>query len=268
VGVKLTDNQSEALSLTPTGKTGMIQIPLIKRLFRSTVVLLILPVAVFADESLIRSRDINVIDIPTAEVVDHYAYNVSFRFGRDGNLQTKPLFGVFPRLNLGFGLDGENVIGRGNSRLNRPTLNVKFRLFDGKRALPALAIGYDGQGYVWNKHLDEYEQREKGLYLVGSSEIGVPDLNLHLGVNHFDFDHGDSTRGFFGLTYTYEQLVGLMAEWDHATDWKERRINFGLKYYVTPLFTVDLIGRNIPKAPESEARETERIVRLVYTGSF
>lgn len=227
-----------------------------------------MPLAVSAEDALVRARNIEVIDIPTADVVDHYAYNVSFRFGREGALQTKTAFGVAPRLNLGFGLDAERVIGTEDARLNKPTINLKFRLFDGRRALPALALGFDDQGFVWNKALDEYEQREKGLYLVASNEIGVRNLNLHIGVNHFDFDHGNSTRGFFGLDYTYEQILGFMFEWDHATEYDERRINFGLKYYVTPVFTVDLVGRNVPEFPESESRETERIVRLVYTGSF
>ncbi len=223
-----------------------------------------------AAEPLARARDIQVIDIPTADVIDHYGYNVNFRFGSEGALQTKATFGVFPRLNLGFGLDGEHVLGTGDSRLNRPTLNVKFRAFDGTQVLPALAIGFDGQGYVWNKAIDEYEQREKGLYAVASHEIGVPDLFLHVGVNHFDFDHGDSTRGFVGMNYTIDQIVGLMVELDHATFWRERRVNFGAKYYVTPVFTVDAIGRNIPdpEFPGSHHRETERIVRLSYTGAF
>jgi len=219
-------------------------------------------------DQLSQAREINVIDIPTADVVDHYGYNVNFRFGRDGALQTKTTFGVFPRLNLGFGLDAEGVLGTDDARMNKPTLNVKFRIFDGMPSLPALAIGFDDQGYVWNKALDEYEQREKGLYLVGSKEIIFPAFNVHAGVNHFDFDHGDSTRGFAGMDYTYLRTVGVMAEWDHATDYRERRINFGLRYYVTPVFTVDAIGRNIPKFPGGRARITERIVRLAYTGSF
>lgn len=230
--------------------------------------LLTLPAPARADELIGRARDIQVIDIPTADVVDHYGYNVNFRFGSEGALQTKTAFGIFPRLNMGFGLDAERVLGSRDARMNRPTLNVKFRLFDGTDVLPALAIGYDGQGYVWSKAIDEYEQREKGLYAVLSREIITPDLMLHLGANHFDFEHGNSTRGFVGLAYTIEQIVGLMAEWDHATEFKERRVNFGLKYYVTPVFTVDAIGRNIPKAPRSDSRETERIVRLSYTGSF
>ena len=241
---------------------------LISVLFTLAALLVTPSAGIRADEAMWRNREIEVIDIPTAEVVDHYGYNVVFRFGRDGALQNKTAFGVFPRLNLGFGLDAERVIGTGDARLNKPTLNVKFRLFDGRAALPALAIGFDDQGYVWNKALDEYEQREKGLYLVATSEIVVPNLNLHIGVNQFDFDHGDATRGFFGMSYVYEQMVGLMFEWDHATDYRERRINFGVKYFVTPVFTVDAIGRNIPEFPGSRARETERIVKLVYSGSF
>jgi hypothetical protein len=234
----------------------------------SIVLSVFLATAAVAAEPVASARDIDVIDIPTADVVDHYAYNVSFRFGREGALQNRTVFGVFPRLNLGFGIDTEGVIGTGDARMNQPTLNMKLRIFDGHRLLPAIAIGYDGQGFVWNKDLDEYEQREKGLFLVTTSEIFVPNFNLHLGVNHFDFKHGNSTRGFLGLNYTYEQLVGLMVEYDAATEYDERRFNFGLKYYVTPVFTVDVAGRNVPEYPDSEGRETERIVKLVYTGSF
>src|ERR1044071_8675566 len=97
-----------------------------------------------ADDLGWRYRGIDVIDTPTAEVVDHYGYNVTFRFGQDGNLQTKTAFGVLPRLNLGFGLDGEKVIGTQNGRLNKPTIIFKFRIFDGKGVIPAFAMGYDG----------------------------------------------------------------------------------------------------------------------------
>ncbi len=220
------------------------------------------------DPTAWRYRSVDVIDTPTAETVDHYGYNVAFRFGKEGTLQNKTVFGIFPRVNLGFGLDGENIIGTGDSRLNKPSLNLKFRIFDGKGIIPAFAIGYDGQGYVWNKAIDEYEQREKGFFLVTTMEILVPNMMLSLGVNRYDFDKGNTTRGFAGWSYTYQQIVGLMAEWDHATEYDERRINYGLKYFISPVFTVDLVGRDIPKNRSKDDRETERIVRLTYTGSF
>lgn len=224
--------------------------------------------AIAADDTEWRHRTVEVIDVPTADVVDHYGYNVSFRFGKEGALQTKTLFGVFPRLNLGFGFDAERVIGTEDARLNKPTINVKFRLFDGKKALPALAIGFDGQGYRFNRATDEYDQREKGLYLVLTKEALARNLMFHLGGNIFDFEESNSTRGFLGLSYVYESTIGLLFEVDHATEWDERRVNFGARYFVTPVFTIDLAGRNTPETSGSTERETERIVRLSYTGSF
>jgi hypothetical protein len=209
-----------------------------------------------------------IVDTPTADVVDQYGYNVNFRFGKDGNLQTKTAFGIFPHLNLGFGLDGERVMGTGTSRMNKPTINVKFQLFDGRKNLPMLALGYDGQGYEWLRGPDEYEQREKGLYLVGTKEAFVRGLLLNAGVNVFDFDKGNSTRGFIGWSYLYENLVGLYFEWDSVTNYSERRINYGAKYFITPAFSIDFAARNIRENPAFHKRETERIIRLNYTGSF
>ncbi len=214
------------------------------------------------------STSVELIDTPTPDAVDHYGYYVSFRFGKDGNLQNKTIFGVFPRLNLGFGLDGERILGTGDARLNKPTINLKLRAFDGKGLLPAVALGYDGQGYHYNKTEDEYEQRQKGFYLVGGWHPFTPDLSWTLGMDVFDFDTGNSVRGFTGLTYTYQKLVGFMFEYDNFDDYKDRRLNFGAKVYITPVFTVDLVGRDVPKTFRSDERETERVIRLTYTGSF
>lgn len=214
------------------------------------------------------SASIEVIDVPTANVVDHYGYHVSFRFGKEGNIQNKTVFGVFPRVNIGFGLDGEKVIGTGKGRMNKPTINLKFRPFDGRGVIPALAIGFDGQGYRFNKSIDEYEQREKGFFLAGTWRPFTPDLQWTVGGDIYDFDRGNSVRGFTGLTYTYQRIVALMFEYDNFDYYRYRRINYGLKVFVTPVFTVDLAGRNVPKYVDSKTRETERIVRLSYTGSF
>lgn len=204
-----------------------------------------------------------IIDVPTADVIDTYGYQVGFRFYSNGGLLSKPTFGVFPRLNIGFGLDVERVIGNQSADLNRPTLNAKFRFFDGSRALPSLALGYDGQGYFYDKVTDEFRQREKGLYLAGSGEIFTPGLNLHGGVNVYDFVD-DHAYGFLALQYLHEDTFGFSAEWDNVRTGRESRINLGLRYNVTPSFAVDIAGRDL-FAP---SRDPERIVRLVYTGGF
>ena len=204
-----------------------------------------------------------LIDVPTAEALDHYGFSTSFRFYTGGGMLTKASFGVFPRLNVGFGLDAEGFIGNEAADFNKPTLNVRLRFFDGQRNLPALALGFDGQGLFYDDAADEYSQREKGLFLVGSGEIFTPGLSLHGGGNMYDFKD-DYVYGFLGLNYLYEDRVGVTVEWDNIRIMRDSRLNVGGRLYVTPSFAVEFAGRDLA-GPD---RRAERIVRLVYSGGF
>jgi hypothetical protein len=229
------------------------------------------PASGYAAEPVADSRSLytDVIDIPTGDVVDHYGYDISFRFASEGGVQAKTLFGVLPRLNIGFGEDGERIIGSDNhSRLNKPTINVKFQIIKPESKFSTLALGYDGQGYQYDRIKKKYRQREKGLYLASSTRIFTPELLFHLGGDIFDFDEHNSARAFTGLTYTYQSMFQLMFEYDNFDMYKERRIDYGVKMFITPVFTVDLIGRNVPVYADDKSRETERVVRLSYAGSF
>ena len=121
---------------------------------------------------------------------------------------SKTAFGVFPRLSIGFGLDTEKLIGSQNVDVSRPTLSVKLRIYDSERQLPALAIGFDGQGYFYDDQTDEYRQRERGLFLVSSSEIFVPDLSLHGGLNIYDFSEDDIYL-FSGISYLWQEVLAF-----------------------------------------------------------
>ncbi|MBP9127208.1 MAG: hypothetical protein KBG07_00385 [Elusimicrobia bacterium] len=206
---------------------------------------------------------VELIDVPTAEILDRYGFNTSFRFYSDGGMLAKTYFGVFPRLNVGFGLDAEGFVGDEAVGLNKPTLNVRFRFYDGQRNLPALALGYDGQGLFYNEETDKYNQREKGLYLVGSGEVFVPDLSLHAGANIYEFSN-DHLYGFMGLRYVYKDLLGLTGEWDNVRNGRDSRLNLGGSWWLTPSFALELAVRDLWAA----GREPERIVRLSYTGGF
>jgi len=204
-----------------------------------------------------------LIDVPTAEALDHYGYSAAFRFYTDGGLLTKAGFGVFPRLNIGFGLDAEGFIGNRAVDINQPTLNFRFRFFDGKRNLPALAIGYDGQGFFYDHITDKYREREKGLYLAGSGEILIPNLSLHAGGNIYDFKN-DHVYGFLGAHYLYADVFGVTVEWDNIRVGKDSRLNAGGRLYVTPSFAVEVAGRDLA----GTGRRSERVVKLTYSGGF
>ncbi|MBI4395649.1 MAG: hypothetical protein HY548_01045, partial [Elusimicrobia bacterium] len=124
-------------------------------------------------------------------------------------------------------------------------------------------LGFDGQGYFYDEKKDEYLQREKGLYLVGSGEAFVPSLHLHGGLNIYDFSE-DDLFGFAGIHYLHNNVLSLQFEADNLRSARRNRLNLGGRYFITPSLSVDLAARDLWAA----GRKAERIIRLNYFGSF
>lgn len=203
-----------------------------------------------------------LIDIPSAHITEYGGYTARFRFYSQGGILTRLSFGVLNRVNIGFSWDLEEVIGSRKIDVNEPALNLKIRFFDGTILLPALAFGYDGQGYFFDKETDEYTQREKGIFLVTTQELFLPKLEWTLGGNIFDFSE-DSIYGFAGVTYTIHPLV-IVVEYDNIHNKEFNRLNAGITLLLSPSISVDLAGRDIG----ARSRDAERIVRINYRGLF
>jgi hypothetical protein len=146
----------------------------------------------------------------------------------------------------------------------RPSVFFKVRAFDGTDLLPALALGYDNQGYLYQESTKHFLQDEKGLYLVGSHEILLPDFELHAGVNVPDVEDAE-VFGFFGATWKIAPAFALLAEYDNLRNGPGNRVNLGGRLWVVPSFNIDLAARNVGR---SEVRGAERIVRLNYVAHF
>ncbi|MFH1283147.1 MAG: hypothetical protein ABII27_05735 [bacterium] len=209
------------------------------------------------------NQAISLIDVPTADAIDSYGYDVSFRFYTNGGIIGRASFGVLQRVNIGFAWDFDKFIGSDSIDVQEPTLNVKLRIFDGQLFLPALALGYDGQGYAYSKVLDEYLHREKGVYIAASKEIFFPGLEYHLGGNVYDFKK-DEVFGFAGLAFYLIETFAILAEYDNIRLREKNRFNAGIRLFLSPTISVDLAARDIA-AP---GRDEERIVRINYMGSF
>lgn len=208
---------------------------------------------------------VEVVDIPTAEILDPSTYSLAFRFYTDGGIMSRFVLGPMKRVNLGISFDGQRLIGNGDPHLIRPSLYFKVRAFDGTDYLPALALGYDNQGYLYQESTKQFLHREKGLYLVGSHEILVPNLELHAGVNMFDFDNNAAVFGFFGATLKLASSFVLLSEWDNIRNTRDARFNLGGRFYIAPYFNIDVAARRIGYGGGTGA---ERIVRLNYVGNF
>ena len=217
------------------------------------------------------SPDTELIDMPTAAVVDYGSFATRTRFFSNGGVLEWLSFGVFQRLNIGASLNVDRLLGTQTPvQITRPDLQVKFRFYDGTTILPALAVGFDGQGYMYNRIDHRYDQRQRGLYLVGSQEIGIPGLQANAGINIPDFDN-NPVAGFMGASYNIQDQVLIMAEWDNIANFPDSRLNTGFRVYITPNFSVDFAARTIGqggKYTNGVERGAERIVQLKYTGSF
>jgi hypothetical protein len=211
------------------------------------------------------------IDTPTSAVLDYGGYAAKTRFYSQGGLLQYINFGVFQSLNLGASLTMDGLVGNERVvRLRAPNVQVKYRFFQGDRWIPSAAIGYDGQGYYYNQTDKRYNHRQRGFYLVGSQELGVPGLFAHPSMNISDFD----TNSFFGaIPFSYNILdkIELMFEWDNIHNFRDSRINSGVRAFVTPNFHIDFAFRGIGKGgeyPNGDSRRPERIVQLKYSGNF
>jgi len=216
--------------------------------------------------------DVEMIDIPTAGILDYYGFMLKTRFYSGGGVLGGLNFGVQERLNLGASMAVDKLIGSDSGvKMRRPEIQVKFRFYDGGYYIPAAAIGYDGQGFYYDQADKKYLEKGKGLYLVGSKEIGAPGLALHGGLNVPDFDN-NYLFGFLGLNYTLEDKVAFMVEYDslfHSDD--PSRLNAGIRFYVTPYFQLDMAMREIGRSGTFEngvKRKSERIVQMRYSTNF
>lgn len=221
--------------------------------------------------------DVELVDVPTAGILDYYGFQFKTRAYSAGGVLTGLNFGVLERLNLGASMAVDRLIGsETHIKMRRPEIQVKFRFYDGGYYLPSAALGYDGQGYYYQSNHDyvdygKYLERARGLYLVGSKEIGLPSFVLHGGFNVSDFDE-NLLFEFLGANYTLEDKVAFMLEFDNLFHGGyPSRTNAGARLYITPYLQLDMAVRELGAHGDFNPgmkRRGERIVQLRYNANF
>lgn len=205
---------------------------------------------------------IDLIDSPTTNVIDYGAVRMNFRLYSNGGLLSHLSFGVFRRLNIGGSWDNEEVIGSNTPKTNAPTLNVKLRVYDGDPVLPSVAIGYDGQGRFFDRVLDQYNERERGLFLALGRELFFSGLETYGGVNIAQFKEG-IVLGWVGLSYRIQEKLALLTEYDNIRSGPDNRWNAGVRFFPLPSLALDFAFRRI-----ASNKDKERIIRINYVASF
>ena len=212
-----------------------------------------------------------IIDAPTTAVLDNYGFSSRSRFYAQGGILQYLSFGVYPGVNLGASAAVDGLIGdERHVRMRSPTVQLKYRFFEGDSELPSLAIGFDGQGYRWNSGTRRFNQRQRGFYVVATKEVGVPGFQFHPSFNISDFD-SNAIFGALPITLNIRDKATFLMEWDNINDWSSSRLNMGLRAHLTPRFNVDFAVRAIGAGgfySDGVPRGPERIVQLKYTHNF
>lgn len=215
--------------------------------------------------------DTMIIDANTAATLDPGTFATQTRFYSGGGILQYVSLGVFNGLNVGASMSADGLVGTTSPvGVRTPQAQVKYRFFDGNRYVPALAVGYDGQGYDYNRLTHKYNDPGRGFYLVGTQELFIPGLVFSPEVNA----SGTNPSAIYGalpITYTIENKAELMAEWDNIHNFSNSRVNLGVRFYVTNHLDLDIAVRRANQSgyySDGSSRGPERIIQLRYVGNF
>jgi hypothetical protein len=164
-----------------------------------------------------------LVDCPTAATLPRASFDFKMRTISNGGLIAQTGIGLHRKFMLGVSFGGEQILGEGKAKWqNNIAFQVKYQLISETTVLPAIAFGYDGQGYGrYFSDLKRFMYKSKGFYAVASKGYQTYQWSsgLHTGINYSlesDVDNDDDVTIFFGADLSIQNDVSLVAEYDLA----------------------------------------------------
>ena len=164
---------------------------------------------------------LRLIDLPTAGTLSKGTAAFSLRVFTGGGLLGGLYAGISDRLMMGISFGGSNILGIGKITWNpRPEVALKYLILSESRVLPALALGFESQGYgPYDDNLNRYQIKSRGFYGVLSRNIALAGtLGLHAGMNYGieNKDNDGKVNIFLGADKSINQHLTVMIEYDFA----------------------------------------------------
>ena len=162
---------------------------------------------------------VRLIDSPTAGLVDKGRFAVDLRLFPEGGLVGQLHAGIMRRLTIGLSFGGESVIG--NDPIDwypRVEAAARYRVLEESEAFPALALGYETQGYG-PRFAQRYQVKSKGFFVAASKNYisGFGQFGLHGGINWSrESKDDDGPNGWAGVDKRINEELSVVAEYDFA----------------------------------------------------
>jgi len=228
-----------------------------------------------AEQGVCSGNSERIIYIPSGECLNYGEYNMSFRVYNSGGMLTRSVFGVMQGMNVGFSWDIAGLIGSETVHGRDPELFLKLDLFRESALLPAIALGYDAQGYEWNETENKYATDAIGVFLVMSKELLLPDLYLTGGTSYnnedknSEHDFTDKLNGFAGFSFQPSKFGIYYEAYDIGKGRDVCRMNAGAKYEVVEGLQFMLSFENISEAGRIDLdKQQQRTFSILYKGAF
>ncbi len=221
-----------------------------------------------------------IVDMPTAGVLPKKNYNVRSIFFSDGGVAVYTLFAPFNNFNIGLSYSGTNIIGGHDIAMqNLPGIQASYRIVNEKLYFPALAVGFNSQGFGrYFKSVERFETYSPGAYIALSKnfEWAGGYLATHGGVGYsLEPKSKDRLPNFWiGLEQSLGPWAALNLEYNANIDEPNNGfyenhalLNASIRVAITNNATLELQIRDL--LDKSKVAEPyQRIFSIDYIGSF
>ena len=191
------------------------------KIFLSNMIIAALCVAAWPTSSPAQLyQDLYVINSPTAGILPDASYHLRGRTGPQSSFLVSARVGFRNRVQVGVSYGVQNVLGHGEPQYNNEIgLQVRLRILEEGRG-PALAIGYDSQGYgVYHDDLGRYDRKSLGFYAVLSKNYSliVGYFSLHGGVSiSMEREDDQDLNPFFAFEWTVMKRLSFLLDTNTA----------------------------------------------------
>jgi hypothetical protein len=183
--------------------------------------------ALFAGQ---QARNIELVDLPTANTMIKGEVRADVKLYPGGGILTRAYAGLFDRLMIGGAFNVSNLIGTGDVSFDVPKFLAKIRITDDDAAVPAISVGYEGQGYM--------DVPAKGAFAAVTKEVSLGQIFVQLtcAVYTDEFAHfGKDINAGAGAAFALTKEFVISGEYDGIIQKKSAHLNFGIGYFFDPI---------------------------------
>ncbi len=219
----------------------------------------------------------NLIDVPTAGILDKGVVGVSLDIMPAGVVISKIEVGVFDNFCFGISYGGSNIIGQGTIDWYKlPGVNVRLRIINETLSSPAITLGFDSQGKGnFNKDLKRYQIKSSGFFAAVAKNFQFFGyLSLH-GIINYSLERDDNDKDLnlaIGFEKTIGDKISLVGEYDFAINDNtglslgsgNGYLNMGLRWSVADGFTIGVNLRDLLDNKKFVSSKADRGIFVEY----